>query len=150
MATFRTTLVQDGNNVGIEVPAEIVESFGAGKRVPVQVTVQDHSYASTIAVMGGRYLVPVAAAHRRAAGVAGGDEVTVTLEHDAGPRTVELPEDLAAALAAAGVRGAFDDLSASRRKEHVRAVSEAKAEATRTRRIAKVVEQLTDGDISRS
>ncbi|MBM9466670.1 YdeI/OmpD-associated family protein [Nakamurella leprariae] len=142
MPTFRTTLFQDGNNVGIEVPAEVVEAFGAGKRVPVRVTVQQYSYDSTIAVMGGRFLIPLAASHRKAAGVAGGDEVTVTLEHDAAPRSVELPEDLAAALVEAGVRDAFDALAPSRRKEHVRAVTEAKAEATRQRRIVKVVEQL--------
>jgi hypothetical protein len=144
MATFTTTLLQMGNNVGIEVPEAIVEGFGAGKRVPVKVTINGHTYDSTVARMGGRFLVPVSKAIREAAGVAGGEEHDVTLEHDAGERTVEVPEDLADALSEAGVREAFDALAFTYRKEHVRSVGDAKAAATRTRRIAKVVEGLTD------
>jgi hypothetical protein len=142
LPTFTTTLFQTGNNVGIQVPDEVVEGFGAGKRVPVKVTVNGYTYDSTVARMGGRYLIPLAKVHREAAGVSGGEEHEITLEHDAGERTVEVPEDLAAALSAAGVREAFDALAFTYRKEHVRAVSDAKAAATRTRRIAKIVEGL--------
>ncbi len=71
MPSFTTTLLLNGSNVGIEVPQEVVESFGAGKRVPVIVTINGYSYPSTIAVMGGQYLLPLAAVHRDAAGVAG-------------------------------------------------------------------------------
>jgi len=143
MPTFTTTLVQSGNNVGIEVPEEIVLGFGAGKRVPVTITINGYSYGSTIAVMGGKYLVGVAAAHRAAAGVAGGEEHQVSIEHDTAPRTVELPRDLGAALTDAGVRDRFDALSYSARKEHARAVEEAKQAETRQRRVAKIVEKLT-------
>ncbi len=142
MTTFTTTLVQSGNNVGIDVPEEIVLGFGAGKRVPVKVTINGYSYGSTIAVMGGKYMVGVAAVHRAAAGVAGGEEHEVTIEHDLAPRTVEVPPDLAAALAHAGARDRFDALAYSYRKEHVRSVVDAKAEATRQRRVAKIVAQL--------
>ena len=142
MTTFHTTLLQIGNNVGIEVPEEVVAGFGAGKRVPVTVTLNGHTYSSTIAVMGGKYLVSVSAAIRKAAGVAGGEEHDVTLEHDSGPRTVEVPADLAAALAQAGATEAFDKLPYSQRKEHARSVAEAKKPETRERRVAKVVEQL--------
>ena len=142
MPTFRTTLLQNGNNVGIEVPDEVVESFGAGKRVPVVVTVNGYTYRSTIAVMGGVAMVGIAKAHRDAAGVAGGEQHDVTLEHDTAERTVEVPGDLAAALEDAGARAAFDALAFTYRKEHVRAVTEAKAEATRQRRIVKIVEGL--------
>ena len=144
MATFRTTLeATGGNNVGIVVPPEVVESFGAGKRVPVRVTLGDYTYASTVAVMGGRFLVGVNAAHGAGAGVAAGDELDVTIEHDTAPRTVEVPDDLAAALAAAGLRDAFDALAFSHRKEHVRAVTDAKTAATRERRVAAVVTRLS-------
>ena len=143
MPTFRTTLLQSGNNVGIVIPDEIVEGFGAGRRVPVVVTLNDYTYRSTVAVMGGKYLVGLSAAHRAAAGVAGGEEHEVIIEHDAAPRTVEVPDDLAAALAKAGCRAEFDGLNFSTRKEHARAVTEAKKPETRERRIAKIVEQLT-------
>ena len=142
MTTFTTTLVQSGNNVGIDVPEEIVLGFGAGKRVPVKITINGYSYGSTIAVMGGRYMVGVAAVHRAAAGVVGGEEHEVTIEHDSAPRTVEVPPDLATALAAAGVRDRFDALAHRYRKEHVRSVVDAKAEATRQRRVAKIGDQL--------
>ena len=142
MATFTTTLVQDGNNVGIEVPEDVVLGFGAGKRVPVVVTIAGYSYASTVAVMGGRYLLPLARAHREAAGVAGGETHEVTLDHDTSSRDSPVPEDLATALAAAGVRGAFDALAPSKRKAHVVSVESAKAPETRARRVEKVVASL--------
>jgi hypothetical protein len=142
MTTFTTTLLQSGNNVGIDVPEEIVLGFGAGKRVPVTVTINGYSYGSTIAVMGGKYLVGVAAVHRAAAGVAGGELHEVTIEHDTAPRTVEVPSDLGTALADAGVRERFDALALTYRKEHVRSVEDAKTDATRQRRVAKIIEKL--------
>ncbi len=143
MPTFTTTLLLNGNNVGIEVPEEVVTGFGAGKRVPVVVTINGYSYPSTIAVMGGRYLVPVAAVHREAAGVAGGEVHEVTLVHDASSRDTPVPDDLAGALTAAGLREKFDALAPSHRKEHVRSVTDAKSEATRRRRVERVVEALS-------
>jgi hypothetical protein len=53
---FSTSMFQDGNNTGIDVPAEVVDALGAGKRPPVVVTVNGYSYRSTIAPMGGKYL----------------------------------------------------------------------------------------------
>lgn len=58
---FSTTLFQDGNNTGIEVPAELVAALQPGKRPPVVVTVNGYQYRSTIAPMGGRYLIPFSA-----------------------------------------------------------------------------------------
>ncbi|MBT0995662.1 YdeI/OmpD-associated family protein [Cellulomonas sp. DKR-3] len=144
MTTFRTVLIRSGaNNVGIDVPEDLVLALGAGRRPPVLVTLNGHTYRSTVAPMGGRYLVPVSAQVRAEAGVAGGEEHEVTIVLDDQPRTVDVPDDLAAALAAAGVRDAFDALAPSRRKEHVRGVVEAKQEATRARRVAAVVASLT-------
>ena len=140
MPSFTTTVLLTGNNVGIEVPEDVGLGFGAGKRVPVIVTIAGYSYASTIAVMGGRYLLPLAVDHRKAAGVAGGGTHEVTLVLDASPRDSPVPDDLADALTAAGIRGKFDALAPSHRMEHVRSVTEAKAETTRQRRIDKVVE----------
>jgi len=143
MVTFTSVLLQIGNNVGIEVPEEVVLGFGAGKRVPVTVTLNGHTYPSTIAVMGGQYLVPVAKAIRVAAGVAGGEEHQVTLEHDTSSRAPDVPEDLASALESAGVRVAFDALSPSRSKAHVVSVDDAKTPETRARRVQKVVDSLS-------
>ncbi|MDN5654392.1 MAG: YdeI/OmpD-associated family protein [Kocuria sp.] len=142
MITFSTTLLQLGNNVGIEVPEDIVLGFGVGKRVPVIVTIAGYSYPSTTAVMGGKFLLPLAKEHREASGVSGGETHEVTLTHDTSSRETPVPDDLAEALGSAGVREVFDGLAPSKRKEHVRQVESAKAEATRERRIAKIVDSL--------
>lgn len=145
MAThsFSTTLLLDGNNTGIEVPPEVIEALGAGKKPPVVVTVNGYTYRSTVAVMGGRSLISFSSDKRAATGLAGGDAIDVTLEHDTAPRTVEVPADLATALEGApGARAAFDALSPSARKAHVVAVEGAKAAETRARRVAAVITKL--------
>lgn len=140
---FHGTLELNGKTAtGLEVPAEVVDGLGGGKRPKVLVTLNGHTYRSSIATMGGRYMVGVSAAVREAAGVAAGDELEVGVELDTAPRTVEVPDDLAAALEGAGVRGAFDALSYTNRRQYVESVEGAKAEATRQRRISKCVEQL--------
>jgi len=107
------------------------------------VTINGYTYRSTVAVMGGRYMIGVAAEHRAAAKVAAGETRKVTLELDAAPRTVDVPADLAKALKAAGATKAFDKLSYTHRKEHVRAIEEAKKPETRARRIEKAVEMVS-------
>ena len=141
---FTTTLTQGErkNVAGIVVPEAVVEALGGGKRAPVKVTIKGHSYASTLAVMGGQVMIPVAAEHRTAAGVEGGDTVEVEIVLDTALRTVDVPDDLAAALEASSARAAFDALAVSYRKEHVRSINEAKAAETRQRRIGAVVKKL--------
>ena len=140
---FDTTLSQTGNNTGIEVPPEVIDELGGGKRPAVVVDVNGYVYASTVGVMGGRFLIPFSSDKRAATGLSGGDAITVTLTLDTTPRTVEVPDDLAAALAAAGVRAQFDALSPSARKAHVTSVESAKAADTRARRITAVVDKLS-------
>jgi Domain of unknown function (DUF1905)/Bacteriocin-protection, YdeI or OmpD-Associated len=140
---FRATVELGGRSAtGIEVPADVVAGLGSHKRPPVRVTINGYAYRTTVGAMGGRYLVPVSAEIRAGAGVAAGDEVDVEIVLDDAPREVTVPDDLAAALDAAGLRQRFDALAYSHRKEHVRAIEEAKAPATRERRIAKAVEKL--------
>jgi len=139
---FETVMFQQGNNTGIPVPPEVVEGLGGGKRAAVVVTVNGFSYRSTLAVMGGHHLIPFSSDKRAASGIGGGDAITVDLELDTAPRTVEVPDDLAAALSEAGAREAFDALSPSARKAHVTSVETAKAAETRTRRIEAIVSAL--------
>ena len=142
---FSTTLTQGErkNVVGIVIPPDVVAALGAGKRPPVKVTINGYSYRSTVAVMGGAFMVGVATEHREGARVAGGDSVEVDIEHDTEPRTVELPADLKAALDQGGATAAFEVLAPSQRKEHVRSVNEAKTGETRSRRIANVVRKVS-------
>jgi hypothetical protein len=128
---------------GIEVPPEVVAALGGSRRPAVTVTLRGHRYRSTVASMGGRFLVPVSAEVRAAAGVAAGDVVEVTLELDDAPRAVEVPADLAEVLAGdPAAQAAFAALSYSHQRRHVLAVEGAKAAATRERRVAKVLAEL--------
>lgn len=130
---------------GIVVPPEAVAALGSGKKPAVRVSVNGYAYLSTVAVMAGRFMIPFASEHRKATGLKAGDAIEVVLTLDAAPRVEEVPDNLAGALAAAGLRAAFDAAAPSRRKEWVRQVSEAKAPETRVRRLAKVVAELQGG-----
>lgn len=147
MPTFRTVLHQTGNNVGIVVPDAVVAELGAGKRPLVTVTIDGrYSFDYTIAVMGGKNMIGFSAAHRAASGFAGGDEVEISLDLKTAPREIDMPPELAAALAAdPGAAAAFEKLSYTFRKEHARAISEAKADETKQRRLEKIMAGLRSG-----
>jgi hypothetical protein len=145
-ATFETTVSASGNNTGIAVPGEVIEHLGRGKRPPVLVNVNGYEYRSTVAVMGGTYMIGLSAAVRAATGLKGGDPIRVTLTVADAPREVDLPADLAAALdAEEPARRFFDKLSNSLQRYHVDNINAAKAPETRQRRIAKAVSLFLDG-----
>jgi len=133
---------KDKSATGIPVPDEALAALGAGKKPAVKATINGYTYRTTLGVMKGTSMLSLSAEHREAAGLTAGDTVDVTLEVDTEPRTVEIPDDLAAALEKSGGRSAFDALSYSVRKEHVRQVESAKAQETRDRRIAGIAEKL--------
>ncbi|WP_375385115.1 YdeI/OmpD-associated family protein [uncultured Microbacterium sp.] len=139
---FETALHAMGNNTGIEVSAEQIDALGGGKRPAVKVVVNGFAYASTVGVMGGKFLIPFSSDKRAATGLKGGDPITVDLEIDDAPRTVEVPDDLATALAEASLSSVFDALAPSHRKAHVTSVESAKAADTRARRVAAVITKL--------
>jgi bifunctional DNA-binding transcriptional regulator/antitoxin component of YhaV-PrlF toxin-antitoxin module len=142
--TFTTNIKAVGNNTGIEVPAKNIAELGESKKPAVKVNVSGYSYPSTVAVMGGKFMIPLSKAHREASGLKGGDRVEVTLELETTPRTVDVPDDLAKALSKAGVRKIFDASAPSKRKEFVRQVEDAKTQETRERRIDKIVASLSE------
>jgi hypothetical protein len=129
---------------GIPVPDEVIEALGSSKRPAVVVTLGGHAYRTTAVRMGGRFLVPLSAENREAAGVAAGDQVSVDIEPDTAPREVDVPDDLASAMDDAA-RTAYDGLSFTHRKEWVRWVEEAKKPETRAARIEKTVAGLRAG-----
>jgi len=144
---FNTTILQTGKTAsGIEIPDEIIDALGAGKRPPVRVTLHGFTYRSTVAVMNGVYMVGVNAENRSAARVAGGDEVQIDIEVDTEPREVVVPADFNAALQGdSAARLTFDGLSYSNKRWHVLQVEGAKTAETRERRIAKSLEILRQG-----
>jgi hypothetical protein len=142
---FRAVLELGGKTAtGIPVPDEVVESLASGKRPAVTVTINGHTYRSTVARMGDRYMLPVSAENRKGAGVAAGDELDVEVELDTEPRVVTVPEDFAAALdEAPAARKAFDKLAYSHQLRWVLSVEDAKTPETRQRRIVKAVDTLS-------
>jgi hypothetical protein len=143
---FKTSILQTGNNTGIEVPPEVVEGLGGGKKPAVVIRIGSYSYRSSIAVMGGKFLIPLSSERRTESGLKGGDPVEVQLALDDAPRMVTVPEDLSAALAGDAIAKAFfEKLSYSNQLRHVLSITDAKTAETRQRRIDKAVETLRAG-----
>jgi len=144
---IRAILLSTGaNTTGIEIAPETVEALGGGKKPAVNVTINGFSYRTSIGSMGGKYMLPVSAERRVAAGVKGGDSVDLELTLDTAPREVVVPPDLAAALKAEpAAQAAWDKLAYSHKQRHVLPIEVAKTPETRSRRVAKAVEMLKSG-----
>jgi hypothetical protein len=125
---------------------EQAAALGDGKKAfPVRVTVNGATLALRLARMGGENLIGLAKAARAQAGVELGVGYDVEITADVGERTVEVPDDLAVALAAEpAVQATFTALAYSHRKEYVRWITEAKRPTTRADRIAKTVEMVRE------
>ena len=144
---FRATVELGGKTAtGIEVPPEVVAALGSSRKPAVRMTINDYTYRSTVATMGGRFMVGVSADVRAAAGIAAGDQVDVDIELDTAPREVNVPADFGAALDRdPDARRFFDGLSYSNRLRFVLNVEGAKTDETRQRRIDKSVAMLHEG-----
>ncbi|QBD75562.1 DUF1905 domain-containing protein [Ktedonosporobacter rubrisoli] len=144
---FRSRVELHGKTAtGIRVPSEIVESLKSGKRPPVHVTINGHSYRSTVAPMGGEFLLPISAENRELAGVVAGDEIDVEVELDTEPREVAVPLDFSDALDHdVDAKRFFDSLSKSSKQRVVLSIEGAKTAETRQRRIMKAIRELREG-----
>lgn len=144
-ATFKTTLLQGAKTAtGIKIPPEIIETLGTGKKPPIKVTINGFTYRSTVAVMGGNYMVGVSAENRAGAKVNGGDKIEVTIELDTEPRVLDLPIEFKKALDKnAKAKKAFESLSYSRKQVHVLPIAAAKTDETRQRNINKAIDILS-------
>ncbi len=128
---------------GITIPFDVEKVFGA-KRVPVKVSINGADYRSTIARMGGKYMLVIPKVFREAAGINAGEEIEITMERDTEKRIVEIPKDLADKLKKHKLTDNFAKMSYTHRKEYVNAINDAKKEETRIRRIEKTIEMLKE------
>jgi hypothetical protein len=144
---FRAKLELGGKTAtGFQVPPEVFESLGTGKKPAVRVTIRGHTYRSSIASRGDRYLVGVSGQNRASAGVAAGDEVDVDIELDTEPREVEVPPDFADALEGdAEAKRFFESLTYSQKQWYVLPIEETKKPETRERRIEQALGMLREG-----
>jgi hypothetical protein len=136
--------IEEGRGGGalVVVPAEVVTALGGKGRIPVRATFDGVDYRGSVVSMGGQKVIGLLKAIREQLGKGPGDAVTVTLALDAEDRSVEVPDDLAAALADAGLGDTFAALSYSHQRENVQSVLDAKKPETRARRLAQVVERV--------
>ena len=135
-----------GNTTGFRVPDAVVAELGGGGRPKVVATINGYAWRTSIARMGGEYWLGVSSANRSGAGVEAGQVLDVEVTLDTGVREVEVPADLAEALAADPAAKAFwDGLSYSNKRYHVEQITGAKTESTRERRVAKSVQVLSEG-----
>ena len=145
-ARFSATL-QAGRGGGafVEVPNDVLAEFGAVGRFRVIGTLNGVELnSSTMPIGAGRVCLGIHKATRHAAAVNIGDQVELEIQLDSRPRTLHIPDDLAAALAGdAPAAAAFERLSFSHRREYVEWVAAAKRDDTRARRITKTLERLT-------
>jgi hypothetical protein len=143
---FNTTILQIGNNTGIQVPEDAVAKLASGKRPAVKVTLNGFTYRSTVAVMGGKFLIPLSAERRGLAKVKGGDKLDINLELDLSPREVELHADFKKALDKdKKAKAFFEGLSYSSKSGFAVPIIQAKTEETRKRRIEKALSDLKAG-----
>ncbi|AEE44706.1 YdeI/OmpD-associated family protein [Cellulomonas fimi] len=140
---FRTEVEPHEPMRGLEVPPDVVRALDGGARPRVVVTLHGHRWSTRVALLRGRHLIGLSNARRAATGVQVGDHVDVDVELDTTPVTVDVPDDVVAALVAdPGARRAFDGLTVSRRRQHVRTVESARTPATRARRVAALLEAM--------
>jgi bifunctional DNA-binding transcriptional regulator/antitoxin component of YhaV-PrlF toxin-antitoxin module len=144
---FQAIILLSGKTAtGIRVPEEIVAALGTSKKPPVKITINDYTYRSTVASMGGHFMIPVSAEIRKAAGVEAGDEVEVDIELDTETREVAVPADFLDALEnETEAKQFFDGLSYSNKRRLVFAIEDAKTAETRQRRIDKTTAMLREG-----
>ncbi len=146
--TFRAPVRPSGRGGGghlVDVPPEAVEALGGKGRIPVTATFDGVPYRGSVVRMGGGAVLGVQKAIMAEAGVSVGDTLTVVVRNDVAPRQVEVPEDLAEALARDDpARAAFEGLSFSHKREYVRSITDAKRPETRARRIELTIQQLVE------
>jgi hypothetical protein len=144
---FKARLQLRGPAAAVVLDDAQVATVGEGaKRFPVVATVNGYTWRTSVTRMGGEFLLGLNREVREGAGVEAGDLVDVTVELDAAPRDVELPDTLAAALAMdSKAKAAFDGMAFTHRKEYARWIAEAKREETRQRRVQQALEMIRSG-----
>ncbi len=136
-----------GGGACIPVPFDPREVFGTGRSVRVKATYDGFEAKSSVVKMDGRVVLGVHKATRVAIGKDAGDQVRVTLVRDTEERTVDLPSELAGALAGAPELAArFEALAFTHRKEFARWIGDAKRPDTRARRLAKALAMIEEGE----
>jgi Domain of unknown function (DUF1905)/Bacteriocin-protection, YdeI or OmpD-Associated len=140
---FQAKIVEaDRGGAFVAVPPQAVEALGGGGRIPVRATFDGVPYQGSVVSMGGQKVIGLLKSIRAALGKGPGDAVVVTLQADRAERVVTVPDDLRAALDAAGLAERFAALSYSHQREQVNWIDGAKRPETRARRITQAIDRI--------
>lgn len=144
---FTTELQHRGPAAAVILDDDQVAQVGKGaKRFPVVATVNGYQWRTSVARMGGEFLLGLNRGVQAAAAVTAGDTVVVSVALDRDPRDVDVPAELAAALAAdAEAQARFEALAFTHRKEFARWVADANRADTLHRRVGQAVEMIREG-----
>lgn len=130
----------------ITPPGDVLELFGTRGRVPVRGTINGFPFRSSLMTCAGPHRMPVNKALCQGAGAKPGDVVEVVMERDLEARTVEAPPELKKELAKnKKARQRWEELSFTHKKEMANSIRGAKQDATRKRRLAKIMLVLKTG-----
>jgi hypothetical protein len=140
--TYETLIIGSGNHASIEIPDQNLAEIGGNRRAPLKITINNYTYQSTATGVDGKCMVVFPTRDREASGAKAGDYVNVTLELDSGYRHVDMPTELNDALAKHNLGKLFHELAYSKRKEFARQIYEEKTEATKNRRLEKILNTL--------
>ena len=143
--SFDTTLSSFGNNTGIEIPDEVIESLNAGKRPSLMVRVNGYEYQNTPGVMDGKTMLSFSSENRNKSGLKGGDKIHVELAVSTTQRKVEMSDAFLKALQDSNTLEFFNSLSNSLQRYHCDLINGAKTEETRQRRIDKAINLFKEG-----
>lgn len=126
------------------VPDDVAEKAKLAYRARVRGTIDGVAYRSSLMKYSGRFHMGVHKATLAKAGVKAGDTVAIAIELDDEPLPGDtLPAELVAAFRKdARARAAWEKLAPSHRREHVRAIDEAKKPETRKTRIERTLKML--------
>jgi hypothetical protein len=131
------------NSAALTFPYNAVEVFGTKGRVPVKLTIGEHTFRSSLAPMEGKHMMVFNLEMRQKTGYKAGDTIHVILEKDIEPREITFPEDVTEVIQTNPA--AYKKLlsySYSHKKEVMDWINDAKKPETRQKRIKKLLETL--------
>jgi hypothetical protein len=139
-----TATPRGGGGTLVPIPKQVAAKLGLKGMPKIQAVIAGTPYRGSLMPMGdGTYCLGVLKSIQDSAGVGLGDSITIDLELDTAPRTVEMPADLAKAIARdKKAIAAWGALSYTDKKEMARSLEEAKKPETRERRLAAAVARL--------
>jgi uncharacterized protein DUF1905/bacteriocin resistance YdeI/OmpD-like protein len=141
---FQAT-IQPGGTGGAFVlfPYDTEQEFATKGKIPIQATFDGVPYTGSLFPYGlPQHLLPVLKSIRQQTGKDIGDQIEVELWKDNETRTLETPPDFHALMEQQAVLPFFESLSYTHRKEYIRWITEAKTEATKSKRLTKAIEML--------